>query len=380
MKLDDIKNVTKDKFTANTNSTFMELELSKIYPNPEQPRKEFDNKSIADLGMEIEKDGLLQPIVVVKRSDGYMIVSGERRYRAHKWMCVKTIQANIINIDNAKVLELALIENIQREDLTDFEIAVHIGKLWASGDYKQKQDLAVAIGKSQSYISKAFGCLKLNKEIVSDIEEAKHNISLSVLEELSRVKDKDSQKEAYSKYLSKEITRDGIAEYRDLKMETQDCKRSKPKDKKFNSIQSEEEKILCKLIEELKIEIKELQTKELYIISYTHKRGVPHGGGHRVRAINKKEALELGREYYKDQAQDKKYIFEAVTLKENETFCNKFGKRKWIVNELDVSGEEEDGHSWYSTEAYLQYFKLSMPKNFPNETTPQRYKITIEEL
>lgn len=187
-------------------SPYVELELSTVYPNPDQPRKEF--KNIEELAETIAKYGLLQPIVVERHSDGYMIISGERRYRAHLHNEARTIKAYVMASSDNAIQELALIENIQREDLSDFEIAKFIGTLWASGKYDQKSDLARALGKRTSYISKAFSCLRLDASIIADLEEAKHDIGLSVLEEIGRFKDKETQREVYQKYIAKEITRD----------------------------------------------------------------------------------------------------------------------------------------------------------------------------
>lgn len=192
-------------------SPFSELELSKVYPNPDQPRKNFDN--IEELAQSIKEHGLLQPISVVKKAYGYLIIGGERRYRASVMAGLTTIKAHILNIDDKKVLELSLIENIQREDLTDFEKAQFISVLWESGAYTQKQDLATAIGKSQSYISKALGTLKLDESIKADMQEQKRDIGLSVLEEISRVP-KAKQKEAYDKVVKKELKRDDIKEFK----------------------------------------------------------------------------------------------------------------------------------------------------------------------
>lgn len=218
MNLSAISKVTKGKTRTSGISDFAELELSKVYANPEQPRKEFQDFLLIELAHDIETNGLLQPIVVVKREDGYMIVSGERRFRAHKeYTAMTTIKAHIISAEDDKVLELALIENIQREDLTDFEIAVHIGKLQASGNYSCKRDLAKAIGKSQSYLSKAFSCLKLDESIIKDIEEGKRDIGLSVLDEIARVPDKQIQREVYKLILKKDITRDEIKNFKSLK-------------------------------------------------------------------------------------------------------------------------------------------------------------------
>jgi len=232
MNLDKLNSVVSGKTRIDGVSPFKELVLSKVYANPEQPRKSFNN--LEEFAKEISQDGLLQPIVVVKRDDGYMIVSGERRYRAHQLLQAPTIKAHIIEVeDDLKVLELSLIENIQRDDLTAFETAVHIGKLWASGNYETKGALADTLGKSQTYISKAFSCLKLDDEIVKDLEVAKHDIGLSVLEELARVKDKVIQKEVYKQYLNKEITREGIAAHKNAESDEGFAKRMSKRKKQL---------------------------------------------------------------------------------------------------------------------------------------------------
>jgi ParB/RepB/Spo0J family partition protein len=214
MNLSAINKVTNGKTRTTGITPFMEIPLEKVYANPEQPRKKFDD--IAAFAKALKQDGLLQPIVVVKRSDGYMIVSGERRYQAHKYNNATTIKAHIIEADDHKILELSLIENIQRDDLTDYEIAMHISKLWLSKRYNSKKELAGAVGKSQTYLSKAFGCLNLHEDIRKDLEFNKREIGLTVLEELSRIKDKDMQLEPYKLYNDGEIKRDDIKGWREL--------------------------------------------------------------------------------------------------------------------------------------------------------------------
>ena len=215
MNLSKITAVTAGRTKTTGVSPFSELELEKVYANPNQPRKKFDD--IEELARTIKEHGLLQPIAVVKKDDGYMIVSGERRYKAHLFNEAKTIKAHIINVADHQIKELALIENIQRSDLTDFEKAKYIGELWASGKYASKSELAATIGKSASYISKAFGCLKLDETILEDLENNISTVPLSVLEEISRVKDKDTQIEVYDKYVLGEITRDDIKSFREAK-------------------------------------------------------------------------------------------------------------------------------------------------------------------
>lgn len=199
----------KAKTPTRTNgiTDLMEIEISKIYPNPDQPRKHFDPLSLAELAESIKANGLMQPISVVRKPDGYMIIAGERRYRACKINTSITIKSIVFDSDDHSVDELALIENIQREDLSDYEIAMAIVRLWESGKYKQKQELAGAIQKPLSYLSKAFGLLKLDPSIKADIEDNKLDIGLSVLEELSRV-EPEKQRDIYDRYNAGEIKRD----------------------------------------------------------------------------------------------------------------------------------------------------------------------------
>lgn len=209
MNLSAIDKVTKGNVKTTGVSPFLELEIDKVYANPNQPRKDF--KDLEDLAASIKINGLIQPIAVVSDGAGkYMIISGERRFRASLLNEARTIKAHVIKADSKQIKELALVENVQRNDLTDFEIAKYISILWDSGEYKKKSDLAAAIGKKPSFISKAFGCLKLDKAILQDLEESQNNVPLTVLEEISRIKDKDTQKEVYDKYVAGEIVRKDI--------------------------------------------------------------------------------------------------------------------------------------------------------------------------
>lgn len=215
MNLTAINKATKGKTKTGGITPFQELNIEKVFPNHEQPRKSFED--IEELAATIKEHGLLQPITVVKKDSGYMIISGERRFRAHLHNESKTIKAYILDTTDDHVEELTLIENIQRNDLTDFETAKHIVKLWETGRYKKKSDLATKLGKSNSYVSKAFSSLKLDGEIIEDIEKNQKNISVSVMDEISRVEDKDTQKEVYEKYNAGEITRDEIKEFKEKK-------------------------------------------------------------------------------------------------------------------------------------------------------------------
>jgi len=149
--------------------------MSKIKPNPNQPRKNFEDKSLKQLAQSIEEKGLISPITVKQVDNKYIIVAGERRYRAHKLLNKKRILAYVIDAESNKdIMYMALIENIQREDLNPIEEAK---------GYKYLQDnlessiteIAKTVGKSRPAVSNALRLLKLPNEIQDSILKGEIN-------------------------------------------------------------------------------------------------------------------------------------------------------------------------------------------------------------
>lgn len=126
-----------------------DLPLSLVYPNPDQPRKDFDPDRLEELAMSIREYGVLEPIVVTPRGDRYMIIAGERRYRASLLAGLHTIPARVIEADDALVEELALLENIQRQDLNIIEEARAYRALLSRG--WSREDLARKMGFKQPW-------------------------------------------------------------------------------------------------------------------------------------------------------------------------------------------------------------------------------------
>lgn len=146
------------------------LPLSAIKPNPYQPRKHFDLVSLRELAASIEEFGVLQPISVRRVDDGFEIIAGERRFRAAEHIGMKEIPAIIMNADEHKSALLALLENLQREDLCFFEIAEGYQKLIREQGMTQ-DDLAKKLGKSQSTVANKLRLLRLSprvKKIIRD--------------------------------------------------------------------------------------------------------------------------------------------------------------------------------------------------------------------
>ena len=159
----EVENQEQNPNQAKRSQTYevVDIEISKIFVNPLQPRKEFDKNKIAELKDSIEKYGLMNPITVKEMIGGYELVAGERRFRAFKLADFKTIPAIITSIaSNAEQLEKALIENIQREELNPLEIANSYQQLIEEFSYTQEQ-LAERVGKERSTVANLIRLLKL---------------------------------------------------------------------------------------------------------------------------------------------------------------------------------------------------------------------------
>ena len=162
-----------------------ELFISDLLPNSDQPRKKFDEESLKDLSESIKAHGLLQPITVKNNDDGkFTIIAGERRWRASQIAGIKKVPVNIINIDDKNLFELALVENIQREDLNPVEAAMAIKDLIEKYNFSNEQLIKVT-GKKRASISNTLRILELPKKVLNSIIEGKisrgHAIALLAL-------------------------------------------------------------------------------------------------------------------------------------------------------------------------------------------------------
>ncbi|WP_062107896.1 ParB/RepB/Spo0J family partition protein [Bacillus niameyensis] len=156
----------------NNDETVREIELIEITPNPYQPRKVFSEEAITELKESILEHGVLQPIIVRKNIKGYEIVVGERRYRASKEAKLKTIPAVVRELTDQQMMELAVLENLQREDLTPIEEATAYQTLMERLELTQEV-LAKRLGKSRPYIANHIRLLALPKSIQTHITKGK---------------------------------------------------------------------------------------------------------------------------------------------------------------------------------------------------------------
>lgn len=139
------------------------IPLKDIRPNPFQPRKHFDESALSELSESIKNDGLLQPVVVKEDIDGYVLIAGERRFRASKLAKLKEIRAIVLNSDDQKMRKFALIENIQREELNSVELAEAYGELIKLHDLTH-EELSTMIHKSRTHITNTIRLLQLSKK------------------------------------------------------------------------------------------------------------------------------------------------------------------------------------------------------------------------
>ena len=157
--------ISMDNIQTSGSSAINEIELSQISPNPEQPRAWFDEESLEELASSIRELGIIQPLTLRKLgADQYQIISGERRYRAAKKAGLTTVPAYIRTANDSELTEMALIENIQREDLNAIEVALTFKKLIDQYRLTQEQ-LSTRIGKKRATIANFLRLLKLPAEV-----------------------------------------------------------------------------------------------------------------------------------------------------------------------------------------------------------------------
>ena len=177
-----------------------ELDLSDIRPNPYQPRKRFDDKSLRELSDSIKENGVFQPIIVRKSVNGYEIIAGERRYRASKLAKQKTMPAIVRKFDESQMMEVAVLENLQREDLTPLEEAQAYEMLQKNLGLTQ-EEVSKRMGKSRPYIANYLRLLTLPSKTKRLLQHG--DLSMGQARTLLGLKDKDKI-DALAKRVAKE--------------------------------------------------------------------------------------------------------------------------------------------------------------------------------
>lgn len=242
------------------------VNIAKVEPNREQPRKKFDEDSLLELSESIKQFGVLQPLLVQERPDYYEIIAGERRWRAAKLAGVKEVPVIIKNLTEQEIMEISLIENIQREDLNPIEEAQAYKRLLTEFNLKQ-DEVAERVSKSRTAVTNAMRLLKLNEKVQQmlidemlttgharallaiDNEEKQYEVAQRIFDEKLSVRDteklvKNIQNEKDNPPVQKDkVDPQLIAVYRDLEEQMKSILGTKvfinPKDNKKGKLEIE---------------------------------------------------------------------------------------------------------------------------------------------
>lgn len=184
----DLSSIERQIYESTSNEEIIELPLDELRPNPYQPRKTFQQEALQELADSIKEHGVFQPIIVKKSIKGYEIIAGERRYRASKLAGKTHIPAIIRTFTDEQMMEIALLENLQREDLNAIEEALAYRSMLDALQITQ-EDLAKKVGKSRSHITNLLGLLRLPKEVQTMIVDKK--LSMGHARVLSKLEKED---------------------------------------------------------------------------------------------------------------------------------------------------------------------------------------------
>lgn len=199
----DFDNFEKKIVNEAKESDIVEIPLTEIRSNPYQPRKNFDEESLKEFAESIKEHGVIQPVIVKKSIKGYELIAGERRTRASKMAGKTTIPAIIREMSDQDMMEIALIENIQRENLNPIEEASAFEKIIQVNNLTQ-EDVAKRFGKSRSYITNLLGLLNLPEKVKKYVQEGK--ISMGHARVLSKLSDEEQIEKIANK-----IIEDGLS-------------------------------------------------------------------------------------------------------------------------------------------------------------------------
>lgn len=184
-------------------SDIIQISVNDIRPNPYQPRKTFDQEALDELATSIRHYGVFQPIIVKKSIKGYDLVAGERRLRASKLAGLDTIPAIVKDFSDEEMREIALLENLQRENLSSIELAWAYKGIIDSLHIRQ-EDLAVKIGKSRSHVTNTLGLLNLPDDVQDMVRENK--MSMGHARVLSKMDDNNKVEELAKKVVKENIS------------------------------------------------------------------------------------------------------------------------------------------------------------------------------
>lgn len=198
----DLNSFEKNVYETATNEEIIEINLNDLRANPYQPRKVFNDEALTELSESIKEHGVFQPIIVKKSIKGYEIIAGERRVRASKMAGLTSIPAIIRNLNDEQMMEIALLENLQRENLSAIEEAIAYKSMIEKLNLTQEQ-LSKKVGKSRSHTTNILGLLRLPNEVQEMV--ANNQISMGHARVLSKLEDDNKIIELARQIVDKKI-------------------------------------------------------------------------------------------------------------------------------------------------------------------------------
>ena len=243
----DLQKLEQTIYEEARNEEIIELNLKDLRPNPYQPRKIFNDEALEDLAASIKEHGIFQPIIVKKSIKGYDIVAGERRFRAAKMAGLEKIPAIIREFSDDQMMEIALLENLQRENLTAIEEAYAYKSMLEKLSLTQ-DELAKRVGKSRSHITNILGLLRLPSEVQQMIAESK--LTMGHARALSKLDDDNKIKELANKIVKEDLNVRSIEKITPKKQ---------PKKKDDNDYKYVEDMLREKLDTKVKIKDKKIE-------------------------------------------------------------------------------------------------------------------------
>ena len=261
----DFDSLEEKIVTETPKEAIVEIKLDELRSNPYQPRKVFDPKALEELSESIRVHGVFQPIIVKKSIKGYEIIAGERRVKASRMAGLTTIPAIVREFNDTEMMEIALLENLQREDLNAIEEASAYVKIMEAKNLTH-EELAKVLGKSQSYVTNMIGLLRLPAEVKNLVVNNK--LSMTHARILSKMSDRDTILKLTERIINENLSvRDleEIAKGNDIAKIVQVKREVKEKDFKYKYV----EDLLCEKLDSKvrvyknKIEIKFKNVEDL---------------------------------------------------------------------------------------------------------------------
>lgn len=251
----DLNKFEKQIIESTPKEEIIEVNIDELRPNPYQPRKVFDETKLEELAASIKEHGVFQPIIIKKSIKGYEIIAGERRVKASAKAGLTKIPSILRNFSDEEMMEIALLENLQRENLNSIEEATAYKKLLDNLAITQ-EELAKKLGKSRSHITNMLGLLSLPEEIKELINDNK--ITMSHARVLSKIEEKEKVLDLAQKIIDKNLN---VRELEEISKDKEIVKKHHIEKHKINEYHYIEENLCEKLGTKVKVSSNKIEIK-----------------------------------------------------------------------------------------------------------------------